>query len=296
MEQKNQANRINPESNRVKLFISHHHKDAEELESLQKKLDEYYVESFLAPRNIEIGENFLKKIRDELNSCAIFLLIGNKDSLNSPFVNQEIGFALGQNKAIISTIKEGNAPLGFLQHQQAINYKNISDDTFFEQLLVEIAKFTDENHYLKKKKNCLNILNIDENRGIVINQLKDSIADNNWYLSIETFNDYGFYTRCVLKQGNNGIAYIRLAHAKFPDSPEPKRRKNFPQKNNHIRDFLPENKFSYLDKNFFSYCYRICTSKKAAIQCLFNDIEAHEEIKIKYGNKSIIKNSLFRDI
>ena len=85
-------------NNNIQLFISHHHDDREELSSLKKQLQAYDINAFLAHEDIEIGQHDLQSIQENLQNCDIFLLIGNEKSMNSKFVNQEIGYALGQKK------------------------------------------------------------------------------------------------------------------------------------------------------------------------------------------------------
>ncbi len=281
----------------LKIFISHHHNDAKKLGSLKKQLAAYDIEAFIAHADIDPGEHDLDTIKKELEACKIFLLIGSSDAQDSQFVNQEIGFALGQDKDIISTIKAGSSTWGFIKHQQAIKYEDIATDAaFFNKLLKEIARFAKDDDYLEKKKNALAILDVGK-QGILINQ-ETSEA---WNLETSGHDDYGFKTFCVLRNGSRAIADIRIAHADFPDSnDDPTKPENLPKDNNEIKDFLPDDNFSFLDKKFFSriiqfYEETISPEQQEAIRCLFNDIETDKEIAKQYVRKSVTKVSLFRD-
>ena len=276
----------------LEIFISHHHSDAKKLGSLKKQLAAYDIEAFIAHEDIEPGEHDLNTIKKELEARNIFLLIGSSDAQDSPFVNQEIGFALGQDKDIISTIKAGSSTWGFITHQQAITYKDIADAAFFNKLLKEIARFAKDDDYLEKKENALSTLGAKD---ILINTNRS----NTWNLELDGWNDYRFRTRFTLKKGSRAIADIRIAHADFPDSNDPKKRKNLPKDNNEIKDFLPDDNFSFLDKKFFSriiqfYEETISPEQQEAIRCLFNDIETDKEIAKQYAYKTVTEVSLFR--
>lgn len=278
--------------NKSLIFISHHHSDAEKLGNLKERLEAYDIDAFIAHTDIKPGQHDLNTIKEELEARNIFLLIGSSDAQDSPYVNQEIGFALGQGKSIISTIKADSSPWGFIAHQQAIKYKDIADDAaFFNKLLKEITRFAEDNDYLGKKKKALSILEAND---ILSNTNHSSI----WNLEVvDTWNDRGFKTRCTLKNGSNEVARIRLAHANFPDSSD--------KDKNQIKDFLPDDNILFndnilfLDKNFFSriqfHKNNIPPAQQEAIRCLFNDIETDKEIAKRYAYKTVTEVSLFRN-
>lgn len=281
-------------SEQQKIFVSHHHDDARELGKLKELLQEFGIDAFIAHEDIKPGQHDLVRIQEELQACDIFLLVGQDDARDSVFVNQEIGFALGKRKKIISTIRKGSSTWGFIARQQAIPYQNIEDTKLFNELLKEIAKLAESKHYLGEKRNALVALGVES---ISIN----SRSGNNWNLEIDDsgWSDYGFQPYCFLNKGIDQIAIIKMAHADFPNNPEPRRLKNWPRSKNQIKEFLPSDHLSFLDKRFFSRIKfddkeRISLEQRAAIQCVFNDIEAHKDIAQQYARRAVTEVSLFK--
>ena len=132
-----------------RIFISHHHTDAEALSELKSKLEPLGFSCFLAHEDIKPGKNDLKKIKKEIRKCDTFLYIGSEAADKSSFCQQEIGMAKGLKKEIITTMTKDCSPQGFTRNTQAITYQRIKnkssndedfDNEFFNKILKALLK------------------------------------------------------------------------------------------------------------------------------------------------------------
>ena len=97
------------------IFISHSTKDyptASEIDNWLKQIPT--VTTFLSEETIlpgKLSDNILKGIR----ICDVFLVLYSANSHNSQYVQNEIGTALGLNKAIIILSLDDTKPAAMLQ-------------------------------------------------------------------------------------------------------------------------------------------------------------------------------------
>lgn len=277
----------------LQIFISHHHKDAGALTKLKEKLASYKTTAFVAHVDIELGENYLDKIKGKLEESDLFLLAGTQHAKESSCVNQEIGYALATKKGIILTFQEGLSEWGLIPQKQGIVFTNSSqfvEEEFFERLLQQIGNLTAKDHYIKRKISALSDLKID-------GFSKETVA-NRWMIETSNHNDYGFHTSCTLKNTSGEIVTeLKIAHKEMPDSENYTLKRNWPSEKCNANDFLKD-EFSLLSEDFFSRVIEfpgtLSSKQQAAIRCLFNDINTNEEIKSAYKNKTVIEASLCR--
>ena len=247
----------------MKIFVSHSHTDKKALGQLKRDLSVLGMDCFLAHDDINIGEHDLERIKKEIADCDIFLIIGNKESKQSDFCNQEIGMAIAYKKHIISTIHKDLAPWGFTERQQAIKYQDIQTD-LYSKLYNTIIKLQQYKQYYEKEIKCLNTLKI---KGFIVEQDKPqylSIHKENYNTNRKyNYNDYGYYTRCKVYENGTRIGDIAIG---YKDQEYGK----------HTIEQLPK-WFPFLKKIFFSYvdidCKKIVSKdKRKALGFLLNDL------------------------
>ncbi len=140
----------------MKLFISHSKEDYGRIKDYilpLRKMES--IDIFLSEENIKCGEKFSEKIEKEINECDLFIILHSENSINSAWVNQEIGMAKAKNKIILpfllddsdnvdsgdSTDKHDSVePKGVLRDLQYIVLKKDNYNTIMNEVLKHIPK------------------------------------------------------------------------------------------------------------------------------------------------------------
>ena len=107
-------------SGMVKLFISHRDTHKGKANELARALEPYGLSSFVAHDTIEPMTQWQAEIRKGLETMDIMLAFVTDDFHESPWTNQEIGFALGRDIPVLALKLQQTDPGGFLGHEQAL--------------------------------------------------------------------------------------------------------------------------------------------------------------------------------
>lgn len=109
-------------SGKKKAFISHLARDKEKASKIQHFLLRKGVSAFVAHEDIEPAQDWQDSIEIALRTMDYMVALITPGFSSSVWTSQEIGFALGQDKKII-TVKIGEDPSGFIARYQAVNGK-----------------------------------------------------------------------------------------------------------------------------------------------------------------------------
>ena len=106
------------------IFISHSEKDKAVVESLCSLLDKFQFDHYIAERPEEFDPNdeLPTRIQGELRRCHCLIAIITARSKDSAWVNQEIGFALGAGKPLVTIVQGKIRPKGFVQARQRARF------------------------------------------------------------------------------------------------------------------------------------------------------------------------------
>ena len=118
----------------LKVFISYSTKNKAVAGKVKAILDCYDIESFLAHEDINITEEWKKRIMLELHEADVFVAILSKDFKDSDWSPQESGMAYFKNILIISLLLDDNAPFGFLGDAQG---KRIKDNLIPAEYIIK---------------------------------------------------------------------------------------------------------------------------------------------------------------
>ena len=105
----------------LRVFISHSAKNYNIAKKIKDCLIDFGMSCFVAHKDIEPKKKWKEEIKKALNSMEVMLLLVTEDSCKSPWVNQEIGFALSENISIIPIKLEQYDPKGFVSDIQAMS-------------------------------------------------------------------------------------------------------------------------------------------------------------------------------
>ena len=127
-------------SSRRLVFISHSSVDTWVAKCIAEKVCSCGARAFLDEKDIDIGEDFEKRIRESLNEAHELIALLTPWALKRPYIWVELGVAWGRGIPIIIvlhgiTIKElqsmPNVPI-FLKGTNIISINNL--DRYFEEL------------------------------------------------------------------------------------------------------------------------------------------------------------------
>lgn len=99
---------------RRQIFVSHDSQDIDEIEYLVQPLKYFPFEPYVAIKEHEPGE--LKRIIDDnLRESDVLLPFITETAVDNRWVNQEVGFAKGQEMTIVPVFEHSNMLSGFLE-------------------------------------------------------------------------------------------------------------------------------------------------------------------------------------
>jgi TIR domain len=120
----------------VKVFISHSRKDEAVAHLLAHILRANQIDC-LIDRELQAGQKFDSKLQHLIKEANLILVLLTKDASRSPWVNQEIGFAIAHGKTVWPlAIETDIEPYGMFSTTQAYSLFDWSDPAMAIQRLV----------------------------------------------------------------------------------------------------------------------------------------------------------------
>lgn len=104
----------------IRLFISHRDVHKRSAFLLAEALAEFGVSCFVAHDTIQATKEWRREIMNGLETMEAMLVFLTSDFAESPYTNQEVGFALGRRVPILSVKLEDKDPPAFINHEQAL--------------------------------------------------------------------------------------------------------------------------------------------------------------------------------
>jgi hypothetical protein len=86
------------------IFISYSTADAEAAHFIHRNLVEQGVSAFLPAASLQPGQQWSPEVMDALRVADTVLFLASKSACASPWVQQELGYAIGANKKLIPII------------------------------------------------------------------------------------------------------------------------------------------------------------------------------------------------
>jgi hypothetical protein len=115
------------------FFISHSTQDIySDVSGICDVLEKTTLKCFVADRDAPIGESLPTTIKNAIDDSELLLVILTKHSKYSPWVNQEIGYALGKNIPVIPLKKGKIIVKGLIESVKYIPMKENPLDTVLE--------------------------------------------------------------------------------------------------------------------------------------------------------------------
>ena len=116
-------------------FISYSNEDCEIGQEVKTTLRAVGIEAFLAHDDLEVSEEWKRRIIQELERCDLFVPILSESFKKSDWAPQEAGFIAARPEVVIAPLSiDGTVPFGFFSHIQS---KPIPPDGITYGFLVE---------------------------------------------------------------------------------------------------------------------------------------------------------------
>ena len=108
----------------IQIFLSHNARDRKWCEWLKASAEELGIRAYLAEHDVRPGENLAKKIMEAIDASEAVVVLLSSNSVEAPYVHQEIGWALKAKKLIIPLVQPGIPPdrLAMLQGVEYIPF------------------------------------------------------------------------------------------------------------------------------------------------------------------------------
>ena len=119
----------------VTAFVSYSHVDRDFGRQAKAVLGEVGIDAFLAHEDLEVSEEWQRRILSELHCCDLFVPLLSKSFLESKWAPQEAGFIASRPDVIVAPLSiDGTTPFGFFSNVQS---SRIQGDGITRELLVE---------------------------------------------------------------------------------------------------------------------------------------------------------------
>jgi TIR domain-containing protein len=152
----------------VRVFISYQSKDVKFVEMISTTISRIGLEPIVVENTSLPGENITTKVLTALNEFDLFLPIITRNSVNSQWLNQEIGYAIAKKTDIthitnlsfdfiLPVIEKGISKniKGFLVNIEGIPYERYNPDITIANIVkVLFDYYIQENHNIRFSEIC----------------------------------------------------------------------------------------------------------------------------------------------
>jgi hypothetical protein len=123
------------------IFLSYPREDLWLAYKIQKILTDVGVFVYLAELFPEPGATLWEKIKTMILKSDLIIVLWTKNALTSAFVNQELGFANGQNKMIVPIVESGVLTHGLLEGKEYVSFERGMDTETYSKLCQSLYSF-----------------------------------------------------------------------------------------------------------------------------------------------------------
>ena len=191
---------------KINVFICYSWHDEHYANDIIKKLDQCEIQYFIDKQDIQTGDYYCEKIIQAIEICSHFIAIISKNSVDSKWINYEIGEASARGKRIIVLIVDSNLNLpSFIT--RLLHASDI--DNIIEQ--INIDKSQTNNQFAIPVPELFNFCGTEIDWLVLDGNGESQLFEE----SGMTFDQVGFTsasTQAVSDTANTIIDYINLYH------------------------------------------------------------------------------------
>jgi hypothetical protein len=124
----------------TQIFLSHSQQDRELCEWLRASAAQAGIDLYLAEHDVRAGEHLANTIRAAIKASDAVVVLVSTSSINSSYVNQEVGLAIEAEKVIIPLVQPGldSSRLAMLQGVKYISFDVDDPHVGKDELLAEL--------------------------------------------------------------------------------------------------------------------------------------------------------------
>jgi TIR domain len=125
-----------------RVFLSHSEADKQWVEWIRANAQNIGVEAYMYEYDSQPGTFISNKIQTAIENSHALIVLLTSNSQFSPYVQQEIGYALSKQKAVIPLVQPGVSPkaLAMLQGREYIPFNTAAPKEALSQLLGYLKK------------------------------------------------------------------------------------------------------------------------------------------------------------
>lgn len=129
-----------------KVFVSHSSKDRAWVELIRDETQGFDVDVYLHEYDAQPGGRLSDKLQAAIRRCDALVVLFTKNATSSTYVQQEIGYALGQKKVVVPLLEKGVADreLAMLIGNEWIPFDPAAPFDAINELTAFLAKKSDE--------------------------------------------------------------------------------------------------------------------------------------------------------
>lgn len=149
----------------IKAFVSYSTKDKHVGAKIKGIFESFGIECFMAHDDIEISEEWKKRILKELSEVDIFIPLLSDNFKNSDWCSQEAGIACFRDILFIPLSLDKNInPYGFMSHRQGkvINKHNIPSNYLINPIIDNFPKISVFNNLINKLREANSFRNAEK--------------------------------------------------------------------------------------------------------------------------------------
>jgi TIR domain-containing protein len=130
----------------IQIFLSHNTRDRKWCEWLMRSAAAHGIKPYLAEHDVQAGGVLASKIERAIDESAAMIVLITNNSVNSGYVQQEVGYARKAKKLIIPVVQKGitGEQLGMLQGVEYIAFDFASPQEGHAQLTAAMRKLAEK--------------------------------------------------------------------------------------------------------------------------------------------------------
>lgn len=119
----------------LRLFFSHLSRSHEFVESVSTVLEDLSIEVLIAHQDIRPSRDWLAFLANGLDQCDGLVAFVETGFRESEWCDQEVGWALGRHRPILSLFREQTVPYGLAGRVQGLAFENDAPSTVAEKII-----------------------------------------------------------------------------------------------------------------------------------------------------------------
>ena len=111
------------------VYICYSSKDGEIANHVCEALEQNNIRCWIAPRNIEVDNDFSSQIKDAIKNSKLVVLISSKNAYESHYVKEEIKYGISRDKWVFLVNTDDSLP----SDDSELSYRNVAGSSDYDE-------------------------------------------------------------------------------------------------------------------------------------------------------------------